>query len=178
MAAATAEPSPPMAPTSPPAAGSDGGGAAEAGPTERVVGQAPTYTATTLTRDELVLAWGDDLLDRLGRKARARFSVARFVAVEDGTAVMALPNEPHMRRCEDMRPELEKALADRFGVVVPVRLIVDGDTRQPVREPAVVTPVVDEAVDLDGLVDADIAEGSAVEKLTQAFPGASLVDPT
>jgi len=61
-------------------------------------------------------------------------------------------------------------------------LIVDGDTRQSVREPAVVTPVVDEvvdeAVDLDGLVDADIAEGSAVEKLTQAFPGASLVDPT
>jgi len=177
---AAAEPSPPTVP--PPAAGSDGGGAAEAGSTARVVGQAPTDTATTLTRDELVLAWGDDLLDRLGRKARARFSAARFVAVEDGTAVMALPNEPHMRRCEDMRPELEKALADRFGVAVPVRLIVEGDTRQSVREPAVVTPVVDEAVDeavdLDGLVDADIAEGSAVEKLTQAFPGASLVDPT
>jgi hypothetical protein len=121
-------------------------------------------------------------MDRLGRKARARFSAARFVAVEDGTAVMALPNEPHMRRCEDMRPELEKALADWFGVAVPVRLIVDGDTRQSVQESAVVTPVVDEAVgeavDLDGLVDADIAEGSAVEKLTQAFPGASLVDPT
>ena len=177
---AAAEPSPPTAP--PPAAGSDGGGAAEAGSTAQVVGQVPTDTATTLTRDELVLAWGDDLLDRLGRKARARFSAARFVAVEDGTAVMALPNEPHMRRCEDMRPELEKALADRFGVAVPVRLIVDGDTRQSVREPAMVTPAVDEAVDeavdLDGLVDADIAEGSAVEKLTQAFPGASLVDPT
>ena len=173
---AAAEPSPPTAP--PPAAGSDGGGAAEAGSTARGVGQAPTDTATTLTRDELVLAWGDDLLDRLGRKARARFSAARFVAVEDGTAVMALPNEPHMRRCEDMRPELEKALADRFGVAVPVRLIVDGDTRQSVREPVVATPVADEAVDLDGLVDADIAEGSAVEKLTQAFPGASLVDPT
>ena len=177
-AAAAAEPSPPTAPTPPPAAGSDGGGAAEAGSTARGVGQAPTDTATTLTRDELVLAWGDDLLDRLGRKARARFSAARFVAVEDGTAVMALPNEPHMRRCEDMRPELEKALADRFGVAVPVRLIVDGDTRQSVREPVVATPVADEAVDLDGLVDADIAEGSAVEKLTQAFPGASLVDPT
>ena len=175
-AAAAAEPSPPTAP--PPAAGSDGGGTAEAGSTERVVGQAPTDTAATLTRDELVLAWGDDLLDQLGRKARARFSAARFVAVEDGTAVMALPNEPHMRRCEDMRPELEKALADRFGVAVPVRLIVDGDTRQSVREPAMVTEAVDEAVDLDGLVDADIAEGSAVEKLTQAFPGASLVDPT
>ena len=175
---AAAEPSPPAAPTPPPAAGSDGVGAVEAGSTTRVVRQAPTGTAATLTRDELVLAWGDDLLDRLGRKARARFSAARFVAVEDGTAVMALPNEPHMRRCEDMRPELEKALADRFGVAVPVRLIVDGDTRQSVREPAMVTPAVDEAVDLDGLVDADIAEGSAVEKLTQAFPGASLVDPT
>ena len=34
----------------------------------------------------------------------------------------------------------------------------------------VATPVVEESIDLDGLVDADMSEGSAVEKLTQAFP--------
>ena len=37
--------------------------------------------------------------------------------------------------------------------------------------------VVEESIDLDGLVDADMSEGSAVEKLIQTFPGASLVDP-
>jgi DNA polymerase-3 subunit gamma/tau len=143
----------------------------------RPVAEAPAGPATVVTREELVMAWGDDLLDRLGRKARARFSAARFVAVEDGTAVMALPNEPHMRRCEDMRSELEQVLSDRFGGTVPVRLVVDGDASAPVAPQVVATPVVEESIDLDGLVDADMSEGSAVEKLTQAFPGASLVDP-
>ncbi len=143
----------------------------------RPVAEAPADPATVVTREELVMAWGDDLLDRLGRKARARFSAARFVAVEDGTAVMALPNEPHMRRCEDMRSELEQVLSDRFGGTVPVRLVVDGDASAPVAPQVVATPVVEESIDLDGLVDADMSEGSAVEKLTQAFPGASLVDP-
>ena len=143
----------------------------------RPVVEAPAGSATVVTREELVMAWGDDLLDRLGRKARARFSAARFVAVEDGTAVMALPNEPHMRRCEDMRAELEQVLSDRFGGTVPVRLVVDGDASAPVAPQVVATPVVEESIDLDGLVDADMSEGSAVEKLTQAFPGASLVDP-
>ena len=143
----------------------------------RPVAEAPAGSATVVTSEELVVAWGDDLLNRLGRKARARFSAARFVAVEDGTAVMALPNEPHMRRCEDMRAELEQVLSDRFGGTVPVRLMVDGDASAPVAPQMVATPVVEESIDLDGLVDADMSEGSAVEKLTQAFPGASLVDP-
>jgi hypothetical protein len=37
--------------------------------------------------------------------------------------------------------------------------------------------VADESIDLDELVDADVAEGSAVDRLTQAFPGAALVEP-
>ncbi|SVE53502.1 uncharacterized protein METZ01_LOCUS506356, partial [marine metagenome] len=54
-----------------------------------------------------------------------RFSAARFIDVQDGTAVMALPNEPHLRRCEDLRGELENVLAARFGGSLPVRLVVD-----------------------------------------------------
>jgi hypothetical protein len=130
-----------------------------------------------VTLEELVAAWGDDLLDRLGRKARARFSAARFVSVEDGTAVMALPNEPHMRRCEDMRSDLEKVLSEKFGGTVPVKLVVGGDVSAPVVPEVVATPANEESIDMDELVDADMSEGSAVEKLTQAFPGASLVDP-
>jgi len=99
------------------------------------------------------------------------------VSVEDGTAVMALPNEPHMRRCEDMRSDLEKVLSEKFGGTVPVKLVVDGDVSAPVVPEVVATPANEESIDMDELVDADMSEGSAVEKLTQAFPGASLVDP-
>jgi hypothetical protein len=39
------------------------------------------------------------------------------------------------------------------------------------------TPQADDEVDLSALVDANAAEGSAVERLTEAFPGAALVEP-
>jgi len=174
-----ATPSPPMAteaaPAEPPAS-----------PTESdalPVAAAPPAAAPS--RDELVMAWGDDLMDRLSRKARARFSAARFIDVQDGTAVMALPNEPHLRRCEDLRGELENVLAARFGGSLPVRLVVDDGSPAPTQTPAAKprptavdeSMVADESIDLDELVDADVAEGSAVDRLTQAFPGAALVEP-
>ena len=141
--------------------------------------------AAAPSRDELGMAWGDDLMDRLSRKARARFSAARFIDVQDGTAVMALPNEPHLRRCEDLRGELENVLAARFGGSLPVRLVVDDGSPAPTQTPAAKprpiavdeSMVADESIDLDELVDADVAEGSAVDRLTQAFPGAALVEP-
>ena len=175
--AATTGPAPVAA--TEPAAGADveTGADGEPEPATRPVVEAPAGPATPVTLEELVAAWGDDLLDRLGRKARARFSAARFVSVEDGTAVMALPNEPHMRRCEDMRSDLEKVLSEKFGGTVPVKLVVDGDVSAPVVPEVVATPANEESIDMDELVDADMSEGSAVEKLTQAFPGASLVDP-
>ena len=174
-----ATPSPPMAteaaPAEPPAS-----------PTESdalPVAAAPPAAAPS--REELVMAWGDDLMDRLSRKARARFSAARFIDVQDGTAVMALPNEPHLRRCEDLRGELENVLAARFGGSLPVRLVVDDGSSAPTLTPTTKprpvavdeSMVADESIDLDDLVAADVAEGSAVDRLTQAFPGAALVEP-
>jgi len=174
-----ATPSPPMAteaaPAEPPAP-----------PTESdALPPAAAPPAAAPSRDELVMAWGDDLMDRLSRKARARFSAARFIDVQDGTAVMALPNEPHLRRCEDLRGELENVLAARFGGSLPVRLVVDDGSPAPTQTPAAKprpvavdeSMVADESIDLDELVDADVAEGSAVDRLTQAFPGAALVEP-
>ncbi|HYF47280.1 MAG TPA: DNA polymerase III subunit gamma/tau, partial [Acidimicrobiales bacterium] len=55
-------------------------------------------------RDELTLAWGDELLDRLPPRAKARFKGGRFSGVEDGKAIFALPNEIHRDRCADFGP--------------------------------------------------------------------------
>ena len=69
-------------------------------------------------------------------------------------------------------------MANRFGVTVPVRLVVDAGRSFETAPPRPTTPAApaDEDVDLTGLVDADATAGSAVEKLTEAFPGARLVD--
>ena len=145
----------------------------------------PASSGDLPDRDALVLAWGDALLDRLSKKARARFAIGRFTGVVEGAAILALPNEPHLKRCTELVGEVEAALAAHFGVAVPVRLVVDEGAVRPdptskaSKADAAVpadAAVEDEEVDTDELVDADAAVGSAVERLAEAFPGASVVE--
>lgn len=130
------------------------------------------------SREELTLAWGDTILAALGGPAKARFAAGRFVDVADGAAVFALPNDVHRARCEDVRAEVEKALAAHFGRAVPLRLVVDRDAvRPPADDPRPVPPPVpDEPVDLSELVDAPAEPPrSAAQRLAEAFPGAEVV---
>jgi hypothetical protein len=78
-----------------------------------------------VSRDALVELWGDSLLASLPNRARARFRVGRFMAVEAGTAVFGLPNETHRSYCEEVRIDVETALAVHFGTAVPLKLVVD-----------------------------------------------------
>ena len=176
---------PPLSSSSPQSPGSTSRESTEAAPTEASGTAQPASRAALPTSGDLVAAWDEGLSDMLSKKARARFSAARFVAVQDGSAVMALPNEPHRRRCAELVSEVESVLAARFGVPIPVTLTVDDSQVAPGRKASSTkselsssTDVTDEVIDPDELVDADESDGSAVEKLTEAFPGASLVDPT
>jgi hypothetical protein len=85
------------------------------------------------------------LLAWLPVRPLSRFRVGRFVAVEGGTAVFALPNETHRSYCEDVRIDVEAALGNHFGTAVPLRLVVD------------------EEADLDGSPRSTKAAGGAVE---------------
>ncbi|MDG2907002.1 MAG: DNA polymerase III subunit gamma/tau [Acidimicrobiales bacterium] len=138
-------------------------------------------------RDALALAWGDEVLARLSKRAKARFAIGRFTEVVDGVAVLALPNKPHLMRCTELVGEVEGALAEQFGVAVPIRLVVDeGATRPPQRrgDGKSATETIskdaadedDESIDPGELVDADAAVGSAVERISEAFPGVSVVE--
>jgi DNA polymerase-3 subunit gamma/tau len=80
------------------------------------------------TRDELVQAWGDHVIGRLRPKAKALFQAGRFVGVEKGKAVFGLPNEIHRGRCEEVRGEVESALAEHFGRPVGLVLVVEAGT--------------------------------------------------
>jgi len=139
----------------------------------------------------LVQLWGDGLLASLPNRARARFRVGRFVAVEGGTAVFALPNETHRSYCEDVRVEVEAALGSHFGTPVPLRLVVDEEAvddapRRPA--PGSAAPVSGPGPEpdteqhdlLDPVVLAAQTEPAGAglspqERLKQAFPGAEEV---
>lgn len=72
----------------------------------------------------MVAAW-PQVIGRLTNRARARYGAGKWLEVGD-SAVFALPNPIHRDRCDELRPEVEEALAAHFGVAVPVSLVVDG----------------------------------------------------
>ena len=125
------------------------------------------------SRDQVTLAWGDRVLGQLPGRARALYKSGRFLAVEDGVAVYALPNAVHRDRCERIRTDVEQALAVEFGRAVPLRLVVEPD----VATPAPSDPVEEPAVDLTDLRDAPAAGlTSPIDHVMQAFEGAEVVE--
>jgi hypothetical protein len=117
-------------------------------------------------------------------------AAGRWVDTDAGVA-LAVPNEPHRTRCEQHRAELESALAAHFGRPVTVHFVLEGalTAGRPVTAPPVAQgtpsgrrepdpePDPDEAIDPAELVDAGPEHDLApLERLTQAFPGAELVD--
>jgi hypothetical protein len=79
-------------------------------------------------------------------------------------------------------PEAEAALSHHFSTEIKVRLVVKAAASPPPPSPEkeVQTQKVkddeDAATDLTELTDASPDEGSAVDRVTQAFPGAEVVD--
>jgi DNA polymerase-3 subunit gamma/tau len=155
----------PQAPPSPPRA---------AAPTPTAAVPTPAAPAGDLpSRDELTKAWGDVVLASLAAKARARFTSGRFVSVEGDAALFALPNAMHRDRCEEVRADVEAALATHFGKPVPLRLVVDAvDTVAPNPPPG----SMEDDIEPDELREApDAAVTSPEARLKQAFPGAEEV---
>jgi hypothetical protein len=136
------------------------------------------------TRDELTLAWGDHILSSLAPRVRSRFVSGRWVAVEDGVALFALPGRIHAAKCEEYRADVEEALARHFGRPVPVRVVDDG-TRGPGPASGGVPPSgggraeepdPPEVTDVHELEDATDVAASGVDRIARMFPGAELVE--
>jgi DNA polymerase-3 subunit gamma/tau len=149
-------------------------------------------------RDTIVMAFGDSVVPRLKGVAKAIYSGGRFLAVADGTAVFALDNAPTVERAEKYRSTVEDLLAEKVGAPVPIRLVTEADAdayaggTTPASSPAedarrtrgseVAESPADGADEEDELVarvdeleDADVAT-RGVDKLTEAFPGAELIE--
>ena len=133
------------------------------------------------TKQQFLNSWGEELLPKLSKKARARFSAGKPVSVDENGVTISLPNEPHLRRCSELLGEVEASIKNTFGVVVPVLLSVDASPVSSTSQPDPAKPPKpiknDEDLDLSDLVEADPNSGSAVERLSQAFPGAEVVEP-
>ena len=92
---------------------------------------APAVTSVMPTRDDLVAAWGDHVLPGLRARARAVFAVGRFVNVEDGVAVFALPNTAHVEHASPLVTEVAEAISRQVGAIVGLRLVTEADVERP-----------------------------------------------
>ena len=173
--AVTAEPTPvaaaPAAEVGAPVAAAD-----QVAPSVPTVGDGPS-------RDELTLVWADQVLPHLSARAKPVLAAGHWIDTDRGVA-LAVPNEPHRARSEQHRGELEAALAAHFGRPVPVTFVLEPSTparprgagergarAAPDPEPE------EEAIDPAELVNAGPEHDLApFERVTQAFPGAELMD--
>lgn len=126
----------------------------------------------------------ESVIPALKGVGKALFSNGRVVGTEGAQVVFALENPPTRDRAEKYRGAVEATLSDRLGVPVTIRLVAEGDVGGGgLAEPATAAAVeAAEAAaeseiiaELDDLEVADVAV-SGIDKLTQAFPGATLVD--
>ncbi|HVB06115.1 MAG TPA: DNA polymerase III subunit gamma/tau [Acidimicrobiales bacterium] len=92
---------------------------------------APAAARPMPSRDELVLAWGDHVLQGLRAKVRAVFGIAHFVGTEGTTALLAVPNAAHLAHAEPLVGEVAVALSSHFGTPVAVRLVTEGFRETP-----------------------------------------------
>jgi DNA polymerase-3 subunit gamma/tau len=155
-----------------------------------------TSSGSMPSRDELSMAWGDEVLAKLPRLVRARFATGRFVSVDGGVARFGLPNSVHVTKCEEMRADVEAVLSEHFGASVVLELVVDDSSAgapaapsRPARaakrpapaaaasqEPAseVAEDDVDEIGDVAELDDAPADNRTTIDRVVDAFPGAEL----
>lgn len=77
-------------------------------------------------RERLVFDWAEEISSSLTPRARARFQATRFLEVQGTKVVIAAPNKMHLSRLEELRREVEAAIASFYGLEsVEIGLVVE-----------------------------------------------------
>jgi DNA polymerase-3 subunit gamma/tau len=76
---------------------------------------------------ELEAVWTTGVLAALPVKIRSKWRGGRWLEPAGHELRFAVPNEWHKKACDDARPQVEKALADHFGRVLTVGVVVSDD---------------------------------------------------
>jgi DNA polymerase-3 subunit gamma/tau len=142
----------------------------------------PTETpvpAASQPADDLRAVWHDTVRPNLRGLARALFAPVEVVAAAGEVITLSAPNATHQAKCEQQLSDVERALRDATGRTITVRW----ESGSPATDPtpaAAPAPAPTHAVDDDHHVPDEsrpVLNGgpSVLERLSEAFPGATLV---
>jgi len=142
--------------------------------------------------EDLNRLWHEEVIPDLTGMTKAMFSVGRFTAFDAGVATLALPNEVHRQKCQQKRPEVEGVLRDRLSPDLRLDLVVDdsdgeGGGRRGGGGPGGPGgggsggrgPAPDDdlgGADVHDLENAPDARTGGIDMLTDAFPGAEIIE--
>ena len=130
-----------------------------------------------LSLSEVESIW-PEIKKNLSGKAKARFSGGRFISIEGGEVVFALPNEIHRDRCAECLSEVEESISKKLHRKTNIHLIVESGGQETVPQEKTQTLSAvssDEDIDVDSLENADATAGDGLSLVVDSFPGAKIV---
>ncbi len=116
------------------------------------------------------------------------FQTADLLSLDGGTAVIRVDNDHHRQNCERKRADVERVLSDVAGQPVSITFEIgagaggDAGSRPSPGPRAAAKPVSDDpdehlaGADVHDLDDAPDAPTGGLAALTEAFPGAELLE--
>jgi hypothetical protein len=108
--------------------------------------------------------------------AKALFLAAVPRGVRDGSLVLVVPNEGHLKRATDYKAEIEKQLSAAAGAPARIVLETDAAPAGPAAREAPPEPE-EESFDPQELVDAPPQDHkSPVQRVQDMFPGSELIE--
>jgi hypothetical protein len=101
--------------------------------------------------------------------------------------VFGVPNAHYQPRVDEVKADVEQAIQAMFGRSVMIEVIVDGNAAPPPgsrsagaavpEQPTSTEDEISDVGDVNELADAKDIAASGIDRITQAFPGATVVPP-
>ena len=121
--------------------------------------------------------WNDQVRPSLRGLTRALFAPVEVVAAADDVVTLSAPNPTHQAKCEQQIADVERALREVTGRPVAVRWesVSGADPTPPSRPAPPSAAVADDHHEPDDSQPVLSGGPSVLERLSEAFPGATLV---
>jgi DNA polymerase-3 subunit gamma/tau len=133
--------------------------------------------AAAVGNDDLRTVWAESVRPKLRGLTRAVFAPVEVVAADGDVLTLAAPNPTHQTKCEQHVADVERALRDATGRAITVRWVsADGVAVTPAPSVAAAPPPDDDEHHVPDDSKPVLNGGQSVlDRLAEAFPGATLV---